>query len=71
MYIYMYLYVCKHAHAGLCAQTFSLQNPTGFYNLDLSSQADREVAIRLRGLKMVRLRVYMCVNRCVYLYISI
>jgi len=37
---------------GLCAQTFSLQNPTGFYNLDLSSQADREVAIRLRGLKM-------------------
>ena len=37
---------------GLCAQTFSLHNPTGFYNLNLSSQADREVAIRLRGLKM-------------------
>lgn len=31
---------------GLTAQTFSIHNPTGFYNLNLSFPADREVAIR-------------------------
>ena len=51
MYIHTYIQEAQR-RLGLSAQTFSLQNPTGFYNLNLTSPADRDVALRLRGLKL-------------------
>ena len=43
---------------GLCGQTFSISNPTGYYNLNMTLQADRDVAVRLRGIKIDQVLKY-------------